>query len=239
MEEVEGYLLGERDYTKLQGGTGPLVYPAGFLYVFSILRSITENGTNILSAQIVFIGVYILNLLSVLVLYVQGDSTVSVILTTVLLLSKRVHSIYMLRMFNDCIAVLLGYLAIICFTRGRFRFGCLLYSFGVSIKMNMLLHAPGILLVLLMATGYMETVVCLSICAGLQLAVGYPFLSTYPVQYLTKSFELGRVFMHKWTVNFKFLPEDVFVAKELSILLLVATIIGEFQLSWLEILCVF
>eukprot|EP01034_Spumella_vulgaris_P043042 gene43042-53414_t len=78
----------------------------------------------------------------------------------------------------------------------------------------MLLHAPGILLVLLMATGYTETLICLSICAGLQLVVGYPFLSTYPVQYLTKSFELGRVFMHKWTVNFKFLSEEVFVAKE-------------------------
>jgi hypothetical protein len=34
-------------------------------------------------------------------------------------------------------------------------------------------------------------------------------------------------------VNFKFLPEDVFVAKELSILLLVATVIGE----WVSVSC--
>ena len=33
LEEVHGYVQGERDYTKLRGGTGPLVYPAGFVYV--------------------------------------------------------------------------------------------------------------------------------------------------------------------------------------------------------------
>lgn len=48
MQEVEGYLGGERDYMKLRGDTGPLVYPAGFVYVYSLLRYLTEQGTNIL-----------------------------------------------------------------------------------------------------------------------------------------------------------------------------------------------
>ena len=60
----------------------------------------------------------------------------------------------------------------------------------------------------------------LSICAGIQLALGYPFLSTYPVSYLKKAFELSRVFFFKWTVNLKFLPEHVFVGKPLSFALL-------------------
>ena len=30
-----------------------------------------------------------------------------------------------------------------------------------------------------------------------------PFLTTYPVEYLKGAFDLGRVFMFKWTVNFK------------------------------------
>lgn len=29
MQEVEGFLNGTTDYTKLRGDTGPLVYPAG------------------------------------------------------------------------------------------------------------------------------------------------------------------------------------------------------------------
>lgn len=47
--------------------------------------------------------------------------------------------------------------------------------------MNMLLYAPGILLVLLMGTGIKETIICLSICAITQLVLGYPFLTTYPL----------------------------------------------------------
>ena len=38
MDEVESYVEGERDYLKIRGGTGPLVYPAFFLYVFRGLR---------------------------------------------------------------------------------------------------------------------------------------------------------------------------------------------------------
>ena len=48
MQEVEGFLSGERNYLNLRGDTGPLVYPAGFLYVFAALRAITSEGENIL-----------------------------------------------------------------------------------------------------------------------------------------------------------------------------------------------
>eukprot|EP01032_Pedospumella_encystans_P011344 gene11344-13193_t len=234
MEEVEGFLDGERDYTKIQGNTGPLVYPAGFLYIFTVLRWATNNGTNIFAAQCIFGVIYILTQAVVMALY-AADGWALAIASVLLLLSKRIHSIYMLRLFNDCIAVLCGYFAILLFTRKNWRTGCFFYSIGVSVKMNMLLYAPGVLLVLLMGTGYVETIVCLSICAGVQLVLGYPFLSTYPKQYLMKSFELNRVFTYKWTVNFKFLPEDVFVAKPLSILLLVLTVIAfvAFAAKWI------
>lgn len=103
-----------------------------------------------------------------------------------------------------------------------FRLHC-----AVSVKMNMLLYAPGVLLVLLIATGLKETFICLSICAAVQLVLGYPFLSTFPVEYLSRSFDVKRVFMYKWTVNLKFLPEDIFVGKQLSVLLLVLTLTGK------------
>jgi len=38
MEEVEGVENGEYDYAKLKGGTGPLVYPGGFVWIFMMLK---------------------------------------------------------------------------------------------------------------------------------------------------------------------------------------------------------
>jgi alpha-1,3-mannosyltransferase len=235
MEEVQGFLDGERDYTKIQGNTGPLVYPAGFLYIFTLLKWFTENGTNIFTAQIIFVGIYLMTLVVVLALY-SLDGGISVFASILLVLSKRIHSIYMLRMFNDCIAVLCGYIAVLLFTKKSWRVGCLIYSLGVSVKMNMLLYAPGVLLVLLLGTGYIETFICLSICAAVQVLLGLPFLTTYPVQYLMKAFELSRVFTYKWTVNFKFLPEEVFVSKPLSLLLLALTVLGivTFAAKWIR-----
>ena len=46
------FFQGERDYTKLRGDTGPLVYPAGFVYLFSWLRDVT--GEAVLPAQVGF-----------------------------------------------------------------------------------------------------------------------------------------------------------------------------------------
>jgi len=96
----------------------------------------------------------------------------------------------------------------------------------VSIKMNMLLFAPGIFLLLLMSVGIKGTIECISLCALLQLLLGLPFLTTYPIQYIQRSFDFGRVFMYKWTVNLKFLPEEVFRSKPVSIFLLLLTLLG-------------
>jgi alpha-1,3-mannosyltransferase len=92
----------------------------------------------------------------------------------------------------------------------------------------MLLYAPGVLLILLLGSGWLETILCLSICAAVQVVLAYPFLSTYPLEYLQRSFDLGRVFMHKWTVNYKFIPEDIFVSKTFSLILLGLTVVGEY-----------
>jgi alpha-1,3-mannosyltransferase len=38
MEEVEGVEKGEYNYANLKGQTGPLVYPAGFVWIFMFLK---------------------------------------------------------------------------------------------------------------------------------------------------------------------------------------------------------
>ena len=42
MQEVEGVLNGTYDYSKLRGDTGPLVYPAGFVWTYTILYFVTR-----------------------------------------------------------------------------------------------------------------------------------------------------------------------------------------------------
>lgn len=69
MQEVEGALNGTWDYSKLKGDTGPLVYPAGFVYIFSILYYMTNYGRNIRLAQYIFGGIYVLTLALVFRLY--------------------------------------------------------------------------------------------------------------------------------------------------------------------------
>lgn len=69
-----------------------------------------------------------------------------------------------------------------------------------------------------------------------QLLLGAPFLIDHPVAYLMRSFELGRVFQYKWTVNFKFLDEGTFVSPRLSVALLALTVLvlGCFAVKWLR-----
>ena len=99
--------------------------------------------------------------------------------------------------------------------------------------MNILLFAPGLLLLLISKFGISKTPVYLSICAVIQVSrlfeniilnhfegyndsflfqvlLGLPFLLVNPVAYMTRSFDVGRQFMFKWTVNWRFLGAELF-----------------------------
>ena len=50
VQQVNGFLEGERNYANLKGDTGPLVYPAGFLYCYSAIKHLT--GGEVFPAQV-------------------------------------------------------------------------------------------------------------------------------------------------------------------------------------------
>ncbi|XP_074955249.1 dol-P-Man:Man(5)GlcNAc(2)-PP-Dol alpha-1,3-mannosyltransferase isoform X1 [Phalacrocorax aristotelis] len=226
MEEVEGFANGTLDYTQLKGDTGPLVYPAGFVYIFLGLYYATGRGTDIRLAQYLFAGLYLLNLLLVFRIYCRTNKVPPYVFFFMCCASYRIHSIFVLRLFNDPVAMAILFLAINLFLEEHWSWGCLLFSLAVSVKMNILLFAPGLLFLLLQRFGLMGCIPKLCICALLQVILGLPFLLVNPVGYLIRSFDLGRQFQFKWTVNWRFLPEEVFQNRAFHAMLLLAHLAG-------------
>jgi len=220
MQEVEGFLNGTSDYSKLRGDTGPLVYPAGFVYVFSGLYYITSRGVNVRIAQYLFAALYVITLTLVFRIYARTKKVPPYVLILMCCTSYRIHSIFILRLFNDPIAMVLLYASINAFLDNRWYLGSVLYSLAVSIKMNILLFAPALLVAYLCTLGMFKTLIHLSICGLIQLILGLPFLLKNPIAYIKGAFNLGRVFEFKWTVNWRFLPEEVFVHPYLHVSLL-------------------
>lgn len=217
MQEVEGYEQGERDYTQLKGDTGPLVYPAGFVHLFSWLKAVTDG--NIQPAQVIFALLYLATQLVVMAIYINTKSFPPLGLV-LLCLSRRLHSIFVLRLFNDCWAMLFAYIGVWLLQRHHVSGAIFVFSVAVSIKMNVLLFAPGVLAVAIKTSDVYSTL--RGVVSGIlfQVAVALPFIREYPVSYITRAFEFSRVFMYKWTVNWKFIPEEWFLSKQFSIFLL-------------------
>ena len=228
MDEVGGYLAGERDYTKLRGDTGPLVYPAGFVYLYAALRRLT--GGEVASAQIIFILVYVANLAAVLAVYVRARVVPPWALVT-LALSKRVHSIFVLRLFNDCFAALFAHIAVLLVQSRRWTLGAVALSLGVSVKMNVLLMIPPFLVLLVGGARVSQVITALAAAIAAQIALATPFLAAYPREYVARAFEFSRAFSREWTVNWKFVPEDVFHSSAFARGLLVAHLVALFALA--------
>ncbi|XP_068659583.1 dol-P-Man:Man(5)GlcNAc(2)-PP-Dol alpha-1,3-mannosyltransferase [Aristolochia californica] len=218
MSQVSGFLGGERDYENLEGDTGPLVYPAGFLYVYSAIQFIT--GGEVYPAQIIFGILYVINLGIVFFVYVKTN-VLPWWAFCLLCLSKRVHSIFVLRLFNDCFATTLLHASLAFLLSEKWHLALIIFSGAVSIKMNVLLYAPSLLLLMLKGMRIGGVISALLAAASVQIFLALPFLLSHPISYISRAFNLGRVFIHFWSVNFKFVREEIFVSKEFAIILLI------------------
>jgi len=270
MTQVTTFLSGERDYKELRGSTGPLVYPAGFVYIYSALYAVTERGENIVAAQWIFVGVYLATV--GVVLWIYARLNIPFRLTVLLVLSKRLHSIFMLRMFNDCVVMWFVYFsvamlvygattrpkslplpssgrhvtttpavvggssggisappptarAIMHHQEGWTATAVYVYCLACSIKMNALLFAPAVIVVMAKTLRLGTFFGVAAQCILMQIALGWPFLMHNAHSYITKAFELSRVFDYTWTVNFRFLPDWLFVSSSWGLCLLCCNLV--------------
>lgn len=68
-------------------------------------------------------------------------------------MSKRLHSIFVLRLFNDCFAVMMLFIAIFLLQKRYWASGIFAYSLGLGIKMTMLLSLPAVAIIVFAAAG--------------------------------------------------------------------------------------
>ncbi|OAA48447.1 Glycosyltransferase, ALG3 [Metarhizium rileyi] len=210
MEQVAQFVSGERDYTKIKGGTGPLVYPAAHVYVYTGLYNLTDSGKNVLLAQQLFA-----------VLYMAALALVPPYIFPLLILSKRLHSVFVLRCFNDCYAAFFMWLTIYFFQRRQWTVGSIAYSFGLGIKMSLLLSLPAVGMVLFLGRGLGGSLRLAWLMAQVQLVIALPFLAKNWQGYLSRAFELSRQFKFEWTVNWRMMGEELFLSKQFALVLLV------------------
>ncbi|KNZ48861.1 hypothetical protein VP01_535g3 [Puccinia sorghi] len=225
-QQIRGYSHGERNYLKLKGDTGPLVYPAGFVHVYSVLYSLTQQGQDVKLAQYLFGVVYLITMGFVLAIYKHCHSVSSYTLCDLptyavlsLILSKRLHSIYVLRLFNDGVAMMALYISIWCLVTRRWNWSALWFSLALSIKMNILLFFPAFGFIYFQMVGLLRTMNLILIIALLQVCLAMPFLMGFPREYLSKAFEFKRVFEYQWTVNWRMMSTSTFLSPGFATLL--------------------
>lgn len=223
MSQISLYAAGERSYPKIRGFTGPLVYPAAHVYIYYYLSRVTVLDWSVITpdtvppesidipfAQTIFYGLYLICVAAVIQAYRTAKCPPWVL--PMLVLSKRLHSVFILRLFNDAIAAMAMWISLWLLANKRWATGVAVWSFGVAIKMTLLTAAPGIGVVLVLATGWLGAIGLGVVFVAVQVLIALPFLRADTWGYITKAFELTRVFKYKWTVNWRCVDEEVFLS---------------------------
>ena len=89
-----------------------------------------------------------------------------------------------------------------------------LSSAALSIKMSIILYLPGLLVILFKRRGLIASLRHITTIAITQILIALPFLWQYWRSYWAYAFDLSRVFLYKWTVNWRFVDERTFLSPQ-------------------------
>ncbi|KAF8911176.1 dolichyl-P-Man:Man(5)GlcNAc(2)-PP-dolichyl mannosyltransferase [Gymnopilus junonius] len=220
MIQTKAFLHGQHNYSLITGPTGPLVYPAGHVRIHQFLYDVTDTGKSVRLAQYIYGVLYLTSLVLCCGIY-RSAANVPNWIIALLPLSKRLHSIYVLRLFNDCWSVVAVQAAILAFQNDLYDTGIMLFSAALSVKMSVLLYLPGLLVILFKRKGLIPMLGYMFILVVIQVLFAIPFLHEDALAYAQSAFDFGRVFLYKWTVNWRFFDEEIFLSPRLATTLLI------------------
>ena len=230
MEEVEPVLArGETNYSNLNAGTGPIAYPAGFVYVYAVISFVTNGGKTLWIAQGIFLMFQMVTDWVLAQLYILGEAPLWTL--GLALFSKRVHSIFLLRLFNDALAAGIGYASLLLLLQDRQILACAALSFAVSVKIGPLLYWAPFGLRLVLQGGWSRAVPKVVFMLGIQILLAIPFLVKDAGSYARRAFGGPGDLQQVWSVNWKFVPAEVFYHKWFPAVL--ATMYGVSLLAFL------
>lgn len=86
-----------------------------------------------------------------------------------------------------------------------------MHSLALSVKMSAILYLPGLLVILFKRHGPAKTIRYILTLALTQVLVARSFLQD-PASYFQGAFDLSRVFLYIWTVNWRFVDERTFLS---------------------------
>jgi alpha-1,3-mannosyltransferase len=100
------------------------------------------------------------------------------------------------------------------------------YALALGVKMNALLYLPGIVISIILAAGLEQTIGFVGTVAQIQVSLfcevvekqallAFQF-TQHAKNYVLKAFDFGRAFLWKWTVNWRFVDEKIFLSREFA-----------------------
>ncbi|PIO28409.1 hypothetical protein AB205_0137460 [Aquarana catesbeiana] len=145
--------------------------------------------------------------------------------------SYRVHSIFLLRLFNDPVAMVILFLSINLILQDHWSWGCIFYSCLCQNEHTSVSSRTAVRALLfsnpkIFSDSFNKTVQSVVRIHLVLVILALPFLLENPAGYLIRSFDFGRQFLFQWTVNWRFLPEHVFQHRVFHLALLTAHLAG-------------
>jgi len=243
MQQIRLVNQGVIDYNYIEGDSGPIVYPGGFVQIYQAINYLTNDGTDIPVAQLMFGYVFAATNLLAACCYGMVENMPPWPLY-LLVLSKRLFSIYVLRLFNDCFTTICMVAVCLLLQQASYWHAVSnlasflltvvagdVFSVAISIKMNALLYLPGFVIVsyFLVEENLLKFLVVLAVIPFIQVMMGWKFLlpffhdegaSTIRWNYINNAFNFSRKFLYEWTVNWRFVDETTFLSDNFAHLLL-------------------
>jgi alpha-1,3-mannosyltransferase len=213
MQQAEHLIHGERDYSKIGGEAGPLVYPALHSYLYMVLANswVSNYGEyKLFPILLSFIAEILITYFSVKLYQIGFEENPKLSnMVFLAIFSFAPVSIAIDHLFNDVYSSLFQTMAIYSFATGKSFLGVLLVSVALSFKLGPILLIPAVYLVTSKSHGIFIGTLYILMIGAFQIVFSLPFAIHYPREYFTAAYNIGRKFGNNAILNYKLLPLEV------------------------------